>query len=192
MNFKPNIKKLRIELPENISSSNSSASSSSSSLTSLAGQPPEIFTDFNNNFSINERNIRNYLYYINKWGNEIQDGIISEQNLNKYVNIAFAFLRDLQKYPDLRNITYENDEIKLTTSEMIDKIKNTNRLITEEQKRNLNQAKLREMDINLASGNFSGGKKRRTLKRRFNKKVKKTNKKIKKTYKKRKESKRRK
>jgi hypothetical protein len=185
MNFEQNIKKLRLESPENISSSNSSALSSSSSFTSLADQPPENFTDFNNNFSMNERNIRNYLYYINKWGSEIQDGIISEQNLNKYVNIAFAFLRDLQKDPNLRKITNENEEIKLTTNKIIDKIKNTNRLISEEQRRNLNQAKLREMDINLASGNFSGGKKRRTLKR-------KTNKKVKKTYKKRKVNKRRK
>ena len=152
-------------------------------------QPPplENFNDYLNNFSMNKSNINNYLFYLNKWTNDIKENPKNTEILNKYVGTAFAFIRDLQKYPTLRQINYEYDNYILTPSDIVNKIKDTNKFIID----NLltgditNQPKFIELNRNLNSGNFKGGKKRRTLRRR-------TNKKIKKTYKKRRVSRRRK
>ena len=152
-------------------------------------QPPplENFNDNLNNFSMNQNNINSYLFYLDKWTNDIKETPINIEILNKYVGTAFAFLRDLQKYPTLRQINYEYDNYIITPSDIVNKIKDTNKFIID----NLltgdikNQPKFIELNRNLNSGNFRGGKKRRTIRRR-------TNKKIKKTYKKRRVSRRRK
>jgi hypothetical protein len=139
------------------------------------GLPSENFNDNLNNFSMNKSNINNYLYYLNKWTNDIKENPKNAEILNKYVGTAFAFIRDLQKYPTLRQINYE----LITPSDIVNKIKDTNKFIID----NLltgditNQAKFIELNRNLNSGNFKGGKKRRTLRRKSNKKMKKTYKK---------------
>jgi hypothetical protein len=151
------------------------------------GLPSENFNDNLNNFSMNKSNINNYLYYLNKWTNDIKENPKNVEILNKYVGTAFAFTRDLQKYPTLRQINYDYDNYIITPSDIVNKIKYTNKFIID----NLltgditNQAKFVELNRNLNSGNFKGGKKRKTLRR-------KTNKKMKKTYKKRRVSRRRK
>jgi hypothetical protein len=164
--MEPQGKKLRIQLPENISSS---------SVTTL--NPTENFKDSFSNLSVNRSNLQNYLYYINKWADEIRNNTISDENLKKYIDISFPFVRDLNKNNSLRDINM------IQNMETINNIKETNKLLTPEQRSRVNQAKLREMDINFASGNFRGGKTRRTNKKRSNKR---NYKKIKKTYKKRK------
>lgn len=148
--------------------------------------PLENFRDRSNNFSMNQTNINSYLFYLDKWTNDIQQKPVNQEILNKYVDIAFAFLRDLQKYPNLRQMTFVYDNSTISSSSVIDKIKATNKFIIDNLLTSsiTNQPKFIEMNRNLASGNFRGGKKRRTLKRR-------TNKKLKKTYKKRRVSSRR-
>jgi len=148
---------------------------------------PENFKDSLNNLSMNERNIKNYLLYLDKWTNDIKQKPKNPENLNKYVDIAFAFLRDLQKYPNLREMTYDYENNTITTSYIVNKIKETNKFIIDNLQTGdiRNQPKFIEMNTNLKSGNFKGGKKRRTLRRR-------TNKKPKKTYKKRRVNRRRK
>ena len=147
--------------------------------------PPENFRDSINNLSLNDSNIKSYLFYLNKWTNDIQQKKpLNTENLNKYVDIAFAFLRDLRKYPKLRQFEFKYDDTILTTSDVINKIKETNKFIidnfyTSEVR---NQHKFIEMNSNLNSGNFRGGKKKKTNKRITNKR---NNKKINKTYKKR-------
>jgi hypothetical protein len=153
--------------------------------------PPENFKNFQKfksngkiiisnlyyTISVNEENINSYLYYLDKWTTEIQQGSISEANLIKYINIAFAFLRDLQKYPRLKQTTFTFDNSLITIQDIVNKIKLANTFLTPQQRSIVNQAKLREMDINLDSGNFRAGKKRISNKKRTNKKLKKTYKK---------------
>jgi hypothetical protein len=148
---------------------------------------PENFRDSLNNLSMNERNIKNYLLYLYKWTNDIIQKPKNPEILNKYVDTAFAFLRDLQKYPNLREMTYDYENNTITTSYIVNKIKETNKFIIDNLQTGFikNQPKFREMNINLNSNNFKGGIRRKTLKRR-------TNKKPKKTYKKRRVNKRRK
>jgi hypothetical protein len=147
--------------------------------------PAENFRDRLNNLSMNQSNINSYLYYLDKWSNDIKIKPINKEILNKYVDTAFAFLRDLQKYPNLRQMTYDYDNIPITTSYILNKIKETNKFIID----NLyttdikNQPKFIEMNINLKNGNFRGGIMNRTNKNRTNKN--RTNKKMKKTYKRR-------
>lgn len=167
----PQVKKLRIQLPEIISSSPIPASN-----------PSENFKDSFSNLSVNKSNLQNYLYYINKWTDEIRNNTITDENLKKYINISFPFVRDLNKNKSLRDINM------IQNMETINKIKETNNLLTTEQRSEVNQAKLREMDINFASGNFRGGKTRKTNNKKNNKRK---YKKIKKTYKKRRVNKRR-
>lgn len=149
--------------------------------------PPENFRDEFNNLSMNQDNIKNYLFYLDKWTNDIKQNPKNPDILNKYVDTAFAFLRDLQKYPKLREMTYDYENNTITTSYIVNKIKETNKFIIDNLQTGFirNQPKFREMNINLNSNNFKGGKRRKTLKRR-------TNKKPKKTYKKRRVNKRRK
>jgi len=147
--------------------------------------PPENFRDRLNNLSMNQSNINSYLYYLDKWSNDIKIKPINKEILNKYVDTAFAFLRDLQKYPNLRQMTYDYEFNTITTSYIVNKIKETNKFIID----NLyttdikNQPKFIEMNINLKNGNFRGGIMNRTNKNRTNKN--RTNKKMKKTYKRR-------
>jgi hypothetical protein len=147
--------------------------------------PAENFRDRLNNISMNQSNINSYLYYLDKWSNDIKIKPINKEILNKYVDTAFAFLRDLQKYPNLRQMTYDYDNIPITTSYILNKIKETNKFIID----NLyttdikNQPKFIEMNINLKNGNFRGGIMNRTNKNRTNKN--RNNKKMKKTYKRR-------
>jgi len=150
--------------------------------------PAENFRDRLNNLSMNQSNINSYLYYLDKWSNDIKIKPINKEILNKYVDTAFAFLRDLQKYPNLRQMTYDYDNLPITTSYIVNKIKETNKFIID----NLyttdikNQPKFIEMNINLKNGNFRGGIMNRTNKNRTNKNrtnKNRTNKKIKKTFK---------
>jgi hypothetical protein len=156
----------------------------------LPPPPPENFRDSLNNFSMNQRNINSYLYYLDKWTNDIIQKPKNSEILNKYVDTAFAFLRDLQKYPNLRQMTYDYDNLPITPLYIVNKIKETNKFIIDKLYTGdiRNQAKFIEMNTNLNSGNFRGGimkrsKKKRTNKKRSNKN--RTNKKIKKTYKRR-------
>jgi hypothetical protein len=167
--------------------------------------PLENFRDSLNNLSMNESNIKSYLFYLDRWTNDIRQNPKNPVILNKYVDTAFAFLRDLQKYPNLRQMTYDYDNIPITTSYILNKIKETNKFIID----NLyttdikNQPKFIEMNINLKNGNFRGGIMNRTNKNRTNKNrtnknrtnknrtnknrtnKNRTNKKMKKTYKRR-------
>jgi hypothetical protein len=146
---------------------------------------PENFRDSLNNLSMNQRNIKNYLLYLYKWTNDIIQKPKNPEILNKYVDTAFAFLRDLQKYPNLREMTYDYEFNTITTPYIVNKIKETNKFIINKLYTSdiRNQAKFIEMNTNLNSGNFRGGIMKRTNKKRSNKN--RTNKKIKKTYKRR-------
>ena len=148
--------------------------------------PPENFRDEFNNLSMNQDNIKNYLFYLDKWSNDIKQKQKNTEILNKYVDTAFAFLRDLQKYPKLRELTYDYENNTITTSYIVNKIKETNKFIIDNLQTGdiRNQPKFIEMNTNLNSGNFKGGKRRRTKKR--------NNKKPKKTYKKRRVNRRKK
>ena len=141
--------------------------------------PPENFRDKFNNLSMNQDNIKNYLFYLDKWTNDIKQNPKNPDILNKYVDTAFAFLRDLQKYPNLREITFTYDNYPLTTSYIVNKIKETNKFIIDKLYTGdiRNQPKFNEMNTNLKSGNFRGGIKRISNKKRTNKKLKKTYKK---------------
>jgi hypothetical protein len=147
--------------------------------------PLENFRDSLNNLSMNESNIKSYLFYLDRWTNDIRQNPKNPVILNKYVDTAFAFLRDLQKYPNLRKINFDYNNSTITSSYIINKIKETNKIIIDNLETGdiRNQPKFIEMNMNLNSGNFRGGIKR-TKKR--------TNKKIKKTYKKRRVNRRRK